>query len=45
MVLIEKQKQKHRFREQTYEYQGGREGGMNLETGIHTSNAMYKTDN
>ena len=34
MNLFAKQKQRHRCREQTYGYQGGKGGGMNWEIGI-----------
>ena len=34
MNLFAKLKQRHRYREETYEYQGGRGGGMNWEIGI-----------
>ena len=35
MILFAKQKQRHRRREQTYGYQGGKGwGGMNQEIGI-----------
>ena len=32
--LLAKQKYRHRCRERTYGYQGGREGGMNGEIGV-----------
>ena len=34
MNLFAKQKYRHKHREQMYGYQGGREVGMNWETGI-----------
>jgi len=34
MNLSAKQKKRHRYREQTYDYQWGKEGGMNWEIEI-----------
>ena len=56
MNLFAKQKQRHRCREQTYGYQGGKGGGMNWEIGIDiytllcikqitNENLLYSTGN
>ena len=41
MNLLAKQREKHRCREQMYEYQGGKEHGMNWEIGIDIYLTLY----
>ena len=48
MNLSMKQKQTHRHREQTYRYQGGKQGWDELgdwDCHIYTIDTMYKIDN
>ena len=49
MISFTKVKQRHRCREQTYGYQGGKGSGMNCKTGIDIYrdiiDTMYKIEN